>query len=55
MTSLDIDDDTTLDNIDYCSSAHLALARPVLQKIADKWTILILTSISRQPQRFNEI
>src|SRR5690606_16836362 len=24
-------------------------------KIADKWTILILTAVSREPQRFNEI
>jgi len=55
MISLDIDNDTALDDIDYCSSANLAFARPVLDKIADKWTILILTAISNEPKRFNEI
>lgn len=44
-----------MDEIDYCSSANLALARPVLDKIADKWTIMILTAVSGGPKRFNEI
>ncbi len=35
--------------------ASLSRVRPVLEKIADKWTILILTAVSREPQRFNEI
>ena len=29
--------------------------RPVLDKIADKWTIMILTVLCPQPARFNEI
>jgi DNA-binding HxlR family transcriptional regulator len=29
--------------------------RPVLDKIADKWTIMILTVICPKPSRFNEI
>lgn len=29
--------------------------RPVLDKIADKWTIMILTVICPKPARFNEI
>lgn len=28
---------------------------PVLDKIADKWTIMILTVLCPQPARFNEI
>lgn len=55
MSSLDIDTDTDLDAVDYCSSANLGFARPVLDKIADKWTILILTAISNEPKRFNGI
>lgn len=55
MGSLDIRDDTASADVDYCSSANLAFARPVLDKIADKWTILILTAISSEPKRFNEI
>lgn len=39
----------------YCTTPNLALARPALEKIADKWTILILTVISAGPKRFNEI
>jgi DNA-binding HxlR family transcriptional regulator len=29
--------------------------RPVLDKIADKWTIMILTVLCTQPARFNQI
>lgn len=29
--------------------------RPVLEHIADKWTVLILTVLCPQPSRFNEI
>lgn len=32
-----------------------ARVRPVLDQIADKWTVLILTVICPQPARFNEI
>lgn len=55
MISLDIEDDIVPEPVDYCSSANLAFARPVLDKIADKWTILILTSIGIEAKRFNEI
>jgi DNA-binding HxlR family transcriptional regulator len=34
---------------------EMAVVRPVLDKIADKWTILILTVICPKPSRFNEI
>jgi DNA-binding HxlR family transcriptional regulator len=33
----------------------MARVRPVLDKIADKWTIMILTVLCPQPSRFNEI
>ncbi|MGY9049845.1 hypothetical protein P775_06470 [Puniceibacterium antarcticum] len=33
----------------------IALIKPVLGKIADKWTILILTVLCPQPARFNEL
>ncbi|USI75068.1 helix-turn-helix transcriptional regulator [Sphingomonas morindae] len=33
----------------------MALLRPVLDRIADKWTIMILTVLCPQPSRFNEI
>ena len=39
----------------YCTTPNLTLARPALEKIADKWTILILTVVSAGPKRFNEI
>lgn len=48
-------DYTDPDTIDYCASAHLAVLRPVLDKISDKWTILILTAISTEPKRFNQL
>jgi DNA-binding HxlR family transcriptional regulator len=35
--------------------ADLARVRPVLEKIADKWTILILTVLCEHPSRFNQI
>lgn len=55
MDSLDTLGDTAPDESDFCTSSHLTLVRPVLEKIADKWTILILTVLSGEPQRFNEI
>jgi DNA-binding HxlR family transcriptional regulator len=55
MNRLDILHDTPSDEVDFCTSTHLALVQPVLEKIADKWTILILTVVSREPLRFNEI
>jgi DNA-binding HxlR family transcriptional regulator len=33
----------------------MAQVRPVLDKIADKWTIMILTVLCPEPARFNEI
>lgn len=38
-----------------CTTSNIALVRPALERIADKWTILILTAISSGPKRFNEI
>ncbi len=35
--------------------SEMPLIRPVLDKIADKWTILILIAICPKPARFNEI
>ena len=35
--------------------SNMARVRPVLDKIADKWTIMILTVICPRPSRFNEI
>jgi len=34
---------------------NMVRVRPVLDKIADKWTIMILTVICPKPSRFNEI
>lgn len=55
MNRPDILEHTGKVDIDYCASAQLALVRPVLDKITDKWTILILTAISSEPKRFNEL
>lgn len=33
----------------------MTVVRPVLDRIADKWTILILTVLCPKPARFNEI
>ena len=35
--------------------ANIGYVRPVLDQIADKWTIMILTVICLKPSRFNEI
>ncbi|MDQ1081742.1 helix-turn-helix domain-containing protein [Pseudoroseomonas cervicalis] len=48
-------DDTDLEALSACALANMARVRPVLDKIADKWTILILTVICPKPARFNEI
>jgi DNA-binding HxlR family transcriptional regulator len=47
-------------NADLETASVLALrdmsqVRPVLDKIADKWTIMILTVLCPEPARFNEI
>lgn len=35
--------------------ANMASVRPVLDRIANKWTIMILTVLCPKPSRFNEI
>jgi DNA-binding HxlR family transcriptional regulator len=55
MNSLDIPDDT-IDTLEIEQSlADVSRARPVLEKIADKWTVLILTVLCPKPSRFNAI
>lgn len=48
-------DDTDLETLAYRAYADMGVVRPVLDKIADKWTILILTVLCPKPARFNEI
>ncbi|MBE9603866.1 helix-turn-helix transcriptional regulator [Acetobacteraceae bacterium H6797] len=48
-------DDTELDIEAACALRNMTLVRPVLDRIADKWTILILTVLCPRPARFNEI
>lgn len=48
------------DDTDLTDSAERTLCdakrvRPILDKIADKWTVMILTAICPKPARFNEI
>jgi len=53
--SLDMTDDTELEVLSKQACADMARIRPVLDQIADKWTILILTVLCPRPARFNEI
>ncbi|MFN3838663.1 MAG: winged helix-turn-helix transcriptional regulator [Brevundimonas sp.] len=48
-------DYTELEDLSAEAVADMARIRPVLDKIADKWTILILTAICPRPARFNAI
>lgn len=48
-------DDTPDDGMDLCAAANLALARPILERISDKWTILILAVLATEPKRFNAL
>jgi DNA-binding HxlR family transcriptional regulator len=48
-------DDTDLELLSTCALSNMARVRPVLDRIADKWTILILTVLCPKPARFNEI
>ena len=48
-------DDTDLDTLSQCALADMARVRPVLDKIADKWTIMILCVLCPKPARFNVI
>ncbi|CUX55665.1 winged helix-turn-helix transcriptional regulator [Agrobacterium tumefaciens] len=50
-----MDEYTDLEALSQCALNDMAQVRPVLDKIADKWTILILTVICPRPSRFNEI
>lgn len=55
MSSLDIPGDTELAAASILALSQMPQVRPVLDKIADKWTILILVVICPKPARFNEI
>lgn len=55
MNSLDIIDDTPHNADVERTLAEVSRARPVLEKIADKWTVLILTVLCPKPARFNAI
>src|ERR1051325_1772144 len=46
---------TDFEVLSHRALCDMAQVRPVLDKIADKWTILILTVLCPQPARFNEI
>jgi len=48
-------DDTGLAAACEQALSDMARVRPVLDRIADKWTILILTVLCPQPARFNEV
>ncbi|WP_182085076.1 helix-turn-helix domain-containing protein [Aureimonas sp. ME7] len=48
-------DDTELELLSEQARTDMAHIRPVLDRIADKWTILILTVVCPKPARFNEI
>ena len=48
-------DDTELAILAERLLANMGRLRPVLDKIADKWTIMILTVLCPKPARFNEI
>lgn len=50
-----MDDDTELEILSRQARADMARIRPVLSRIADKWTIMILTVLCPKPARFNEI
>ncbi len=47
--------DTDLQTLSCQALLDVPRIRPVLDKIADKWTIMILTVLCPQPARFNEI
>ncbi|MGE2732854.1 winged helix-turn-helix transcriptional regulator [Mycolicibacterium vaccae] len=47
--------DTDLQILSCKAMVDVPRIRPVLDKIADKWTIMILTVLCPQPARFNEI
>jgi DNA-binding HxlR family transcriptional regulator len=55
MTRSDIVEHTDLAAASATAMLHISQIRPVLDKIADKWTVMILTVICPSPARFNEI
>ena len=55
ILTLDMTDDTDLGARASLALADVPLIRPVLDKIADKWTILILIVLCPEPVRFNEL
>lgn len=48
-------DDTDLELLSLKAQSDMVRVRPVLDKIADKWTIMVLTVLCPKPSRFNEI
>jgi DNA-binding HxlR family transcriptional regulator len=50
-----MEDDTDLELMSQQALSDMARVRPVLDRIADKWTIMILTVLCPKPSRFNEI
>ena len=50
-----MDEYTDLETLSQQALCDMPKVRPVLDKIADKWTILMLTVICPKPSRFNEI
>jgi DNA-binding HxlR family transcriptional regulator len=50
-----MDEETDLRRLAERQLANMSRIRPVLDKIADKWTIMILTVLCPEPARFNEI
>lgn len=48
-------DDTDLAVLAERLLSNMGQIRPVLDKIADKWTIMILTVLCPRPARFNQI
>lgn len=55
MTSMYAERDTISDDFSPCSPENLALVRPVLERVMDKWTVIVLTTLCSEPKRFNEI
>lgn len=50
-----MDEYTDFEDLSHRALCNMPQVRPVLDKIADKWTIMILTVICPKPSRFNEI
>ncbi len=48
-------DNTDLELLAEHLLSNMARVRPVLDKVADKWTIMILTVLCPKPSRFNDI